>query len=79
MSGFEGEAFRAQALSEQPAQLDIIIDDEHAIHSRSPTFDTSASALSVIGVYKTLYLFTNLYRTGFVPMLELTGSKEMLV
>ena len=33
VDGFDCEAFGCQALGEQPAQLNIIVDDENAIHS----------------------------------------------
>jgi hypothetical protein len=41
MYGFDCEPFAAKALREEPAQLDIIIDDENAIHFSGPAASDS--------------------------------------
>jgi Spy/CpxP family protein refolding chaperone len=79
--GFDREPLGAKALREKPAQLDIIIDDENAIHSLPPA--TSESILDhpstdKSSLYKTLPRLTNLYRTLRVPMLKSRcGTEEV--
>jgi hypothetical protein len=70
---FDRESFGAEALREESAQLDIIIDDENAIHSLRPA--ASDSILDHLcpnkgSLYKTLRRLTNLYRTLQIPMLK---------
>jgi hypothetical protein len=72
--GLDREPLSAKALREKSAQLDIIIDDENAIHSLPPAAsDSILDHLSTgkSSLYKTLSRFTNLYRTLRVPMLKL--------
>ena len=71
--GFDREPLGTKALREKSAQLDIIIDDENAIHSLPPAtsdsiLDHPSSLKSFL--YKTLPRLTNLYRTLRVPMLK---------
>jgi hypothetical protein len=70
---FDREPLGAEALREESAQLDIIIDDENAIHSLRPA--ASDSILDHLCphkscLYKTLPRLTNLYRTLQTPMLK---------
>ena len=76
---FDREPLRAEALREESAQLDIIIDDENVIHSLRPA--ASDSILDHLrphksSLYKTLPRLTNLYRTLQIPMLKSRCSTE---
>jgi Spy/CpxP family protein refolding chaperone len=73
MYGFYSEPFGAEALREKFAQLDIIIDDENAIHSlprvaSDSILDHPFAVKSAL--YKTLPNFANLYRTLRALMLK---------
>jgi Spy/CpxP family protein refolding chaperone len=73
MYDFDSEPFGAKALCEKFAQLDIIIDDENAIHSLpSVASDLILDHPSVAegALYKTLPNFANLYRTLRALMLK---------
>src|SRR5262249_11764248 len=75
----EGKALRTQAFAEQFAEVDIVIDDQHTIHSVS---STRLQLLMVVRetaadrrLYKTLRCLTNLYRTDLITMLEWICSR----
>jgi hypothetical protein len=69
------EPLRAETLYKKPAQLNIIIDDKDSIHAHGWCFrlDPSSSLDGGSDLYKTLSLFTNLYRTQRSPALKSEG------
>jgi Spy/CpxP family protein refolding chaperone len=80
--GFDREPLGAKALREKSAQLDIIIDDENAIHSLQPAASDSIldhPSTDKGSLYKTLPRLTNLYRTLPAPMLKLRCTTEEVV
>jgi Spy/CpxP family protein refolding chaperone len=81
MYGFDCEPFAAKALREKPAQFDIIIDDENAIHlcASRLRLDTRSSLYRWKSLYKTLPRLTNLYRTPRAPVLKSRCSTEGVV
>jgi Spy/CpxP family protein refolding chaperone len=80
--GFDREPLGTKALREQSAQLDIIIDDENAIHSLPPATPDSIldhPSTDRSSLYKTLPRLTNLYRTPRSAMLKSRCSTEEVV
>ncbi len=73
VNSFDCEAFGCEALREQSAQLNIIIDDENAIHafqSGGLLLDASPFEECRSSIYKSLPCLANLYRMRFRPMVE---------
>ena len=78
MHGFEFETFTAHASREQRAELNVVIDDKHAIHGDLLHFsDAIPSCESFPRIYKTLRCLTNLDRTEGAAMLESECSEVL--
>lgn len=80
--GFDREPLVLKALREKSAELNIIIDDENAIHSLPPAASDSILDHPSGGtsrLYKTLPGLTNLYRTLCALVLKSSCSTEGVV